>query len=257
MTPNIHARIPYRFLSESLDFLLDNGMGAEVTFKGPELDDLESSVLQQAASSLAAAGLGFRVHAPFFDLNPGAIEPLVRDVTLRRFDHTLMAAQQLGADLVIFHPGYDFWKYGGQDQLWIDRSLEFWSDFIATRAHLGIRMALENVYEASPSPLIRLLDQIDSPWLGHCFDAGHWRLFSQTSIDHWFTAFGHHLIHLHIHDNFGQRDDHLPVGEGSIDFRGLFSELVRLPSVPSLTLESTGRTALLRSLRAVQSLLSA
>lgn len=255
MTCSIHARIPCRLLKDSLDFLLEHRMGAEVTFKGQELDELDRDLVGEAGSVLGGAGLGLRVHAPFFDLNPGAIEPLVRDVTWRRFEQSLEAARILGADLVVFHPGYDYWKYGGQNQLWTDRSLEFWNDFLPLGQAMGIRMALENIYETNPRPLIQLLDEIDSPWLCHCFDAGHWRLFSKTPLEHWLTAFGHHLAHLHIHDNFGVKDDHLPAGQGSIDFPHLFSLLARSSSMPSITLESNGRSALLRSLAAVRSML--
>ena len=30
--------------------------------------------------------------------------------------------------------------------------------------------------------------------------------------------FGHRIGHLHVSDNFGERDDHIPLGAGKIDF---------------------------------------
>ena len=37
--------------------------------------------------------------------------------------------------------------------------------------------------------------------------------------------FGHRIGHLHVSDNFGERDDHIPLGAGNIDFVKIVSEL--------------------------------
>jgi sugar phosphate isomerase/epimerase len=44
---------------------------------------------------------------------------------------------------------------------------------------------------------------------------------------------GQRLKHVHLHDNDGQRDDHLPVGQGSIDFDSFFETLYKW--VPEVT----------------------
>ncbi len=62
------------------------------------------------------------------------------------------------------------------------------------------------------------LDEIDSEWFGHCFDAGHWQLFGRLNMAEWLDAIGPRLFHLHLHDNHGSADEHLPVGDGIIDF---------------------------------------
>ena len=256
MPERLHVHVPYQQLEAALPFLLERRLQPEIAFKGPDLDRPSPVALPRTRPQLAQAGLAVTVHAPFMDLNPGALEPLVFAATRHRFEQCLEAAGELGARLVVFHPGYDPWKYGGQDHLWLEQSRLFWPPLLDRAARTGCTIALENIFEVGPGTLASLLDSIDSPLLGHCFDIGHWRLFAEGSLADWFAALGPRLTHLHLHDNLGTRDEHLPVGEGSIDFAELFSLVASLARPPSLTLEAHSQEALLRSLRGVAPYLS-
>jgi sugar phosphate isomerase/epimerase len=247
----LHVHVPYRQLEATFSFLLEHRLQPEIAFKGPDLDRLSLDALRYAGRQLAAAGLACTVHAPFMDLNPGALEPLVFAATRHRFAQSLNAAEALGARLVVFHPGYDPWKYGGQDHLWLEQNQLFWPPLLDQAAQAGCRMALENIFEVRTDTLTALLDSIDSPLLGHCFDIGHWHLFAKVPLAEWFAALGSRLSHLHLHDNFGKHDEHLPVGEGRIDFASLFSLIATLPQQPTMTLEAHSQEALLRSLNGV------
>lgn len=257
MSDRLHVHVPWRRVEEALPFLLEQRLQPEIAFRGPDLDGVEPERLRKTGRQLAAAGLKTTVHAPFADLNPGALEPLVFDATRQRFVQTLAAAEHLGATLVVFHPGYDRWKYGGLDHLWLEQNLLFWPPLLRRAAQQGCMMALENIFEEEPGTLATLLTELDSPWLGHCFDVGHWNLFSQNTLEEWFAALGARLVHLHLHDNLGQRDDHLPVGEGVIDFADLFRLSGGLAASPSMTLEAHNHQSLLRSLAGVAPFLAA
>ena len=115
----------------------------------------------------------------------------------------------------------------------------------------GIKIAVENIFETVPATLVALFQAFPQADFGHCFDVGHWQLFADTSLADWFAALGPRLLHLHLHDNHGAADDHLPVGEGVIDFAALFSLVRNLPRTPSMTLEAHDQEALQRSLVAV------
>ena len=249
MSDQLHVHLPYWQLASRLDDFLAQRQNAEIAFKGQDLDTLDPELLERTADGFRTAGLSLTVHAPFLDLNPGALEPYVFEATAIRYRQTLAAADRLGAKLVVFHPGYEYWKYGGRDQLWLDASLEFWPTIIELAEQFELRLALENIYETIPDTLVQLLDTLDSPLFGHCFDAGHWRLFSDQTLDDWFAALAHRTIHLHLHDNVGTGDDHLPVGEGDIDFARLFRLVERLPAAPSMTLEARSSEEAERSLK--------
>ncbi len=256
MPESLHVHVPYRLLGEVLPLLLERRLQPEVAFSGADLDELSLAELRPHARSLQVAGLGCTVHAPFMDLNPGSNDPLVREATRVRCTQTLHAAAEFGASLVVFHPGYEKWRYGLQSRLWLEPSLRFWPPLIELAEQLGTRLALENIFEEEPDTLAALLDALDTPTLGHCFDVGHWRLFGKVSLEQWFASLGPRLVHLHLHDNLGDRDAHLAVGEGSIDFKKLFHLLGDLPGAPSLTLEAHDQPTLVRSLAAVAPFLS-
>ena len=46
-----------------------------------------------------------------------------------------------------------------------------------------------------------------------------------------------HLVEVHLHDNAGKSDEHLPPGDGSFDFLEFFRYLHQLPHAPLYTLE--------------------
>ena len=251
MFDTLHIHLPYRFLEERLESLIEARLQPEIAFRGPDLDLATLAELRIYGERLEDAGLAVTVHGPFHDLNPGAMEPLVWQATRQRFLQTLEAAAALRARLVVFHPGYDRWKYGGQDHLWLEQNLLFWPPLLLVARHAGIRIAIENIFEYAPANLLALFQAFPQPDFGHCFDVGHWQLFAETSLEEWFSVLGPHLLHLHLHDNRGSADEHLPVGEGIIDFPQLFALLGSLPGRPSMTLEAHTPEALERSLLGV------
>jgi len=248
MLDNIHVHLPWRHFDKYLPFILEHRLNPEIALRGPDLDAADQVAFLDAGRILSREGLSVTLHAPFADLNPGALEPLVFDATLRRYRQALEVSNDLGARLVVFHPGYDRWKYGGNDHLWHDQNLLFWPSLLPLAEKYDCRMALENIYEEIPDTLVRLLDEIDSPWLGHCFDVGHSHVFGKVTITSWFKSLGHKMIHAHLHDNHGKADEHLPVGEGTIDFSTLFRLFAALPNPLTLTLEAHDPESVLKSI---------
>ncbi|ABA90363.1 TIM barrel protein, AP endonuclease family 2/xylose isomerase-like family [Syntrophotalea carbinolica DSM 2380] len=255
MRDPMHVHIPFSQWDQHFPLLLKHRLQPELAFKWPDLDPSLLPAVKRAGQQLAEEGLGVTVHAPFMDLNPGAIEPLVREATRQRWMQTLEVAELLQARLVVLHPGFDRWRYGGQSQPWIDACLDFLPPLLEQAASQECLLVLENIFEETPDTLAAVLKTLDSPWLGHCFDAGHWNLFAKCSMEQWFEALAPWIRHLHIHDNSGDRDAHLAIGEGNIDFPLLFDYMKNLQSSPSMTLEIHDCEALLRCVGSVKSLL--
>lgn len=249
---NLGAHLPWAQVSQHLDLLVALGLAPEIAVKGPELDTLDAGLVAQIAAKLRDAGLRPTVHAPFFDLNPGALDPLIRQATYRRLRQALLLAADLDAHLMVIHPGFDKWRYPNLEQTWLALAKEFFPPLVAQAAACGCRLALENIYEETPENLVRLVETLDSTWFGHCFDAGHWRLFGTWPMEKWLDAVGSRLVHLHLHDNHGCADEHLPLGEGTIDFSPLLLILPQLSPRPSITLEAHSPEHLHRSLKQVK-----
>lgn len=255
MAERLHGHLPARMLASDLTFFLQQGIAPEIAFGWRELEELTGGQLAGYGRELAAAGLAVTVHAPFHDLNPGALDPLVTAVSRQRIEQTLAAAAALKAGLIVVHPGFDCWRYQGQEHLWLEASAEFWPPLLERAGEQQCRIALENIFDHHPGPLLSLLQELKSPWLAHCFDVGHWHLFSRTPLTEWFGRLGPYIAHLHFHDNQGEADEHLPVGAGKIDFQLLFSLVKALPQPPSMTCEARSHQDLLASIATVTRLL--
>lgn len=253
---SIHVHTPWRAIDGLLPLLLKKRLQPEIAFQAADLEDLDPAKVAAVSSTLAAHGLKITVHAPFMDLNPGALDPLVAETTRQRLEQTIQAAAALHAHLIVVHPGYDRWRYDRQPQLWLGRASAFFPPLLDLAGRSGVRLALENIFEEAPDTLTALVQTLDHPCFGHCFDIGHWNLFGRAiPLEHWLSALGDKLFHLHLHDNRGRADDHLPVGGGEIDFHPLGAYLKGRHRLPSITLEAHNLKDLKRSLKALPGVL--
>jgi sugar phosphate isomerase/epimerase len=258
MIPRLHVHVPWRQIDHWLPQLLERRLQPEIGFRGEDFDPLDVASLERVAAALQQAGLAVSVHAPFMDLNPGALDPIVRDVTLRRLEQALVAARQLKARLIVIHPGYDHWHYDHQPQLWLDYAVPFFRELLPAIEQSGARVGIENIFETQPETLIQLVTALDHPLCGYCFDVGHWHLFAENShMAGWLAPFAHKLYHLHLHDNCGDLDQHLALGQGTIDFTPLNTYLSNCVELPSMTLEAHSIEDLELSLAALPGLLPA
>jgi len=250
------AHVPWAQIEASLAPVLALGLAPEIAIKGPELDSLDEQLILLASGALQEVGIRPRIHAPFFDLNPGALDPLIRQATRQRLEQSLQIADRLQADLMIVHPGVDKWRYPRLEHAWLDLALDFFPPLVELAESIDCHLAIENIYEESPDTLVHLVDGIDSIFFGHCFDAGHWHLFGRRPMDEWLKSISSKLLHLHLHDNHGRADEHLPVGDGTIDFSPLQKHLNFMTASPSITLEARSLEHLQRSLLEVNRLLA-
>lgn len=238
MHTNLHAHVPFTRLTEHLDYIISSRINPEIFFTAEALDHMVPEELSALASVLNQAGLFCTFHAPFLDLNPGALDPLVREVTEKRVAETFLAAEHFNPRAIVFHPGYDDLRYGGSRLDWLKHSIDFWGKFVPKAETIGCTIAMENIFEKEPSTLLALLEAIDSPRFRHCFDVGHWHMFSNCSLEEWFSQLGGFIAECHLHDNGGTADEHLPPGEGNIDFDVLFNLLRQNAPSCILTIEA-------------------
>lgn len=246
------AHVPWLRLAEHRSFVLEERINPELYLSADALDAMNWRALSDFAADLAGNGLSCTIHAPFMDLNPGSVDSAVRVVTAQRVDQTLRAAELLRARVVVFHPGYSRLTYGSAQDAWIEGSIEFWRGYLPSLRQIGCKVALENIFEEEPSTLRRVLKGLDDPLIGHCFDSGHFNMFATVTLEEWFTELGRFVFEAHLHDNHGHADEHLPVGDGQIDFGQVTALLKRHAPQAVWTLEAHSKERLERSLKAVQ-----
>ena len=67
-----------------------------------------------------------------------------------------------------------------------------------------------------PGYLEYLIDHIDYDNVGICYDCGHDHCHFKDNFD--FEYFRDKIFAIHIHDNHGEKDEHLLPGDGSVDY---------------------------------------
>ena len=139
-----------------------------------------------------------------------------------------------------------------EQAVWLEQSLNFWPIYIEQAERLGCQICIENIFETNPEPLLPLFQKLASPVFGHCFDIGHWNMFATGSLEEWFASLGKYTRHLHLHDNHGQFDEHLPIDGGVVNFNTLFAQTAKLNIAPSMTLEAHTLPELEASLAAIE-----
>jgi sugar phosphate isomerase/epimerase len=252
---DIYIHLPVNKVEQRLATFLEKHWQPELALQTGDLDRFGSRNISELRRQLDSEDLGSTIHAPFFDLNPASSDADIKSITARRFHQTIDFAAELGSSRIVFHPGFDPWRYARTPGAWLDNSMEFWPALIEQAESCNILLCLENIFDTQPDPLIDLLRAINSPYLRHCFDIGHWFLFSKTPLEEWFSELGPFLSHLHLHDNRGRGDDHRPIGKGKIDFPAFIKQLRKLNCNPTATLEAHNQKDAERSIKGLQAIL--
>ena len=112
----------------------------------------------------------------------------------------------------------------------------------------GIRCGIENFLTgnsfAPPARLRRFRQEAEmTPEAGMLFDVGHANIFIREpeaagiSLETYIEQLPFRIHEVHISDNSGRRDEHLPPGRGSVDYAALAAALRRRGEQPVITLE--------------------
>ncbi len=173
-----------------------------------------------------ALGVGFTLHLPFVELNPASLIPSVRRLSLERLQRALEFGAELGAKVGVLHTGQVPFRH----PLALQAARGYLEETLAALGPLPFPVALENLALVEedllrgPEELKGLLDQF--PQFGFCLDVGHALVeLGPKGPFLYLEALGDRLLHLHLHDNHGRKDDHLPVGAGQVPWEALAPRL--------------------------------
>lgn len=171
------------------------------------------------------------LHAPFSELCPAAIDPLVLDVTARRYRQAAQLAARYGAKKMVVHSGFTPLVY--YPEWFCPRAAAFWR---ALAADTGLTLCVENVLEEQFDTLLETVRQANDAHVRVCLDIGHAHCQGGDVLP-WVEALAPWLSHVHLHSNHGARDEHLPPFEGDQDVPALLRAIERLAPGVTYTLE--------------------
>jgi sugar phosphate isomerase/epimerase len=226
----ISTNIPYKMIKDNIQRIIALEVGIEIYFNNDAVDDVSSKDVKDVSVLLKDAGIACTVHAPFMDLSPGGVDRTIRTVTKDKLKKSVEMANILNAWGIVCHGGYNKWYFDGHKQVWLDGSLDTWQEVLQA-AGKGLPIMIENIFEEEPSTLIELFGHFKDKELYYCFDSGHFNLFSTVSLEEWLTPLKGRIREMHLHDNHGNSDEHLPIGEGTFLFRELKTSIRGLDNV--------------------------
>jgi len=173
-------------------------------------DQIEPGAIKDA---LAKYNLDVVAHCAWFIPLSSPFANL-RQTSLAEFRRSLNAAHAIGAKVMNTH-------YIGVPQLFppekaIEWNVETLGPLCEEAAELGITIVIENNIKPWVSTnqlenLVTIMERL--PLLRFHLDAGHTKLERDYDrFDEYLQKLGHKLLHVHLSDNDGTADQHLPLG---------------------------------------------
>lgn len=175
------------------------------------------------------------VHGPFMDLYPSAVDRKVRNITMERFVQAYHAAKEMGAKKLILHsgslPSVYFEDYHA------DTSVNFWKEFLEN-VDGTLEICMENVLDSNPELFTSIANKVNQSNFKLTLDIGHANCYSRVPVSQWLQITAPYLSHIHLHNNYGDKDRHLHPAEGTIDIDELLNHLSNKAPHVTITIEN-------------------
>ena len=191
--------------------------------------------------ALASHSMNIICHLPTF-VSTADLTDSIREASLLEMFNSLEVAAELGSQKVVLHPGH----IGGLgiyvEQTALAHANNSLAAIIDHAQTLGLCVCLENMFPkcrafVEPDDFVEILQRF--PDLKLTLDTGHANIANPGGrrILEFIEKFGPRIGHLHVSDNFGECDDHLPLGAGKIDFLKIVNALKQTGYDDTVTLE--------------------
>jgi len=166
------------------------------------------------------------VHGPFVGIRQTHMDCLLKEAVKKRMRITYEMVKELKPEVLVLHSGIvgDIKTWQLED-FWLEETTKFWKEEIKKYEKERIKIVIENLVEEEPDILIKLCDAVNNDFFALCLDIGHLNVFSELSPSNWVKRMDKRLQYVHLHDNNGENDEHLPVGKGNIDFESFFDSI--------------------------------
>jgi len=247
-----HATHPRRDIVPEIDWAAEHGFDFVELFLEPDegaIERVDAAAIRAALDRCALGTMGhlacyLPIGSPLVQLRRAAGEIAIE--YLRVFSELAVPAVTIHAN----------WPSG---MFTVDEGLAWQHETLNTVLDacrdLGVQLLYEPVTTAADDPEI-LWELFDAfPDLMCNLDTGHANLCGREPPD-MIRALGPRIAHMHVHDNNGNSDLHLPPGTGNIDWEETFAALREAGYNGTMTLEifSRDRDYLLLAKRKIERL---
>jgi sugar phosphate isomerase/epimerase len=189
--------------------------------------------LLESLAALRSDGIEFSLHAPFRDLNIASLNQGAYEAARADMMRTIRIAARIGARVVNVHPGIHAYFPKESWPRMKRREMDVFEELSDFGGEHGILVVAENLIETNVhfedtwtlDGIIALHDGWRGTGKGVNLDTGHAHQAGLTPADA-ARRLGSRVKHLHLHDNHGGPiDEHLPIGDGTIDWEPFFAAI--------------------------------
>lgn len=219
-----------------LPILREYDVGLEVVqFANPYILDNRYEVMEKYKMELKDLynNIDLIIHGPYADLCPGSRDNEIRRITKQRMDQAYEVANSLGAKKILYHNGYTPRTYTYIE--WKENVFSFWNDFLKGKNNKII--VIENVLEEEYVLIDDLMKRINEDNFSICIDIGHINAYSNIKVEEWINALSYKLNHIHLHNNYKDKDSHYGINKGSMDVISILNMLKKINPNMTVSLE--------------------
>ncbi|MCZ7646462.1 MAG: sugar phosphate isomerase/epimerase [Planctomycetota bacterium] len=191
--------------------------------------------LEKLAAAASKAGMSWvQAHGPMFNMFSAEAPNPAR---MALVEPCLRACGRLGVPWMVHHPDVFAGPFDAAHRMAVrERNAAYFRALLPACEKHGVGIAIENIFDSAasgrgcprfygavPDELCELIDAIDHPLVGACWDTGHARLMGleqRTAL----STLGKRLKVVHVQENDGKGDDHmLPFanGRGGVDWEAV------------------------------------
>ncbi len=168
----------------------------------------------------------FVIHLPFGIENDLCNLTRYKDVVLKVKD-AITYASKFDVNKATLHLGYLY--SGTARQHYLNHINDVLIDLCEFASEVGIDIMIENMPSDTelgytPDEILNIIVNTGMSNLKFILDTGHANV-SAYSIESYLVKLSKYLLHIHLNDNNGVRDEHLPLGAGTINFPEFFNKI--------------------------------
>ena len=188
-------------------------------------------------------------------VNTAEVMPGVREAVREHLLDQVRLGAELGCAYAVIHLGYHF--SSALERAWA-AIIESVQRLVEAAERVDLPLLVENMNATPPEAevhyfavhaheLSRLFEAVPSPYLGLSVDAGHSNMLG-LGIESLLDAFPTRIANVGLSDNLRRMDDHLALGDGTLDSRRALEALASRGHRVPVTIEVSGAEKRLRSL---------
>lgn len=156
------------------------------------------------------------LHSPTIDLNPGSLNPGIREETLKQLKETVNFGVKINCKAITTHPGLIHRLEERVRNFGMEHAINVLTEANNYSEEMGIKFSIENM----PNKYAYFCNSADEHkfFVEKCgsyatVDTGH----ANTSKDVKSFFKLKNIVYYHLNDNDGEKDQHLTLGEGTLD----------------------------------------